>query len=71
MALTSNFKFRLPRSLERRANRVLKLRMQSRSEFGRRAFLEFIEREEKELGLPPLNGANGVKPHSNGKAVAA
>lgn len=53
MGFDANFKFRLPRSVYRRAERVRRLRGRSKSDFGRSALVTFVEKEERELGIVP------------------
>lgn len=67
MALGSMFKFRVSGAMERRANRVRKLlpappgrTILNRSDFGRAAFIDFIEAKERELGIAGQNGKASV-----------
>jgi predicted transcriptional regulator len=48
MGLTSTFKFRVSKAVLRRALRICKLQSTNRSQLGRDAIKEFIERKERE-----------------------
>lgn len=53
-----NIHFRAPGRLVRRLNRIGQKRMKKLPEMGREALLRFVEEQERELGLPPLQSVS-------------
>lgn len=64
MANTSNIRFRCPKKLRQRTERILKIKFSGNgnsherklSELGREAMFDYVARKEKEYGLAPAAG---------------